>query len=253
MATDNKGVMVYLPLEVESKMKKYCTEYNITRKDKQGNIVTSLGSGIVAYLKSHLLGDIHRTVSDRPNPGLTRSEVLNLIAESNTNNTPIARSPDPITVDVVYRLETVEQQLSSPTGISRDEVDRLIHASEQRVLEAVRSLFAELRGELTEVKTIDEQVNILPIKTSTDKQEQSIEDTGKLPMSRDITRWFGYLENEKFKGIVQTGISNKHSNQEIVTRLFAAGYGKKENTEPYTANLASAMKTALKTHERRNL
>ena len=50
MATNNRGVMVYLPSEVEVKMIEYCTQYNITRKDKQGNIVTSLGSGIVAYL-----------------------------------------------------------------------------------------------------------------------------------------------------------------------------------------------------------
>jgi hypothetical protein len=118
MATDNRGVMVYLPSEIEAKMTEYCTKYNITRKDKQGNIVTSLGSGIVAYLKSQLLGDIPRGVSDRPINGLTREEVLDLIAESSTSNTLIDRSPDPIAADVVRRLETVEQQLSSLTVIS---------------------------------------------------------------------------------------------------------------------------------------
>jgi hypothetical protein len=268
MATDNRGVMVYLPSELEAKIAEYCTEHNITRKDKQGNIVTSLGSGIVAYLKSQLLSDIPRTVSDRPINGLTRAEVLDLIAESNISNIPIVgiaplaenREIDPLDLAVVNRLDTIEQQLSSSTGISKDEVEQLIQSSEQRVMDAVRNLWAELRGELAEVKTIDDspaerlrqRVNISPIETSADRQKQSIEDTGKLPMSRDITRWFGYLEDEKFKGIVQTGISDKHSNQEIVTRLFAAGYGKKENTEPYTANLASAMKTALKTQDQRS-
>ena len=89
MATNNRGVMVYLPSEVEAKMTEYCTQYSITRKDKQGNIVTSLGSGIVAYLKSQLLGDLPRAISDRPANGLTREEVLDLIAESITSNTPI--------------------------------------------------------------------------------------------------------------------------------------------------------------------
>jgi hypothetical protein len=66
MATENRGVMVYLPSEVEAKIAEYCTDNNITRKDKHGNIITSLGSGIVAYLKSQLLGDIPRTLSNRP-------------------------------------------------------------------------------------------------------------------------------------------------------------------------------------------
>jgi hypothetical protein len=132
MATDNRGVMVYLPSELEAKIVEYCTEHNITRKDKYGNIVTSLGSGIVAYLKSQLLGDIPKTLSNRPNLGLTREEVLDLIAESNASNIRIDRSPDPIDADVLHRLETIEQKLSSSMGMERDEVAQLIQASEQR-------------------------------------------------------------------------------------------------------------------------
>jgi hypothetical protein len=268
MATDNRGVMVYLPSELEAKIAEYCTEYNITRKDKQGNTVTSLGSGIVAYLKSQLLSDLPRTVSDRPVNGLTRAEVLDLIAKSNTSNTPIVgivplaenREIDPLDLAMINRLDTIEQQLSSSTAISKDEVEQLIQSSEQRVMDAVRSLWAELRGELAKVKTIDDQVNIPPIETSTGNQERSIEDTVKLPtldtkhnstfdrkpMSKGIKRWLEHLKDEKFRDIVQAGISEALSNQEIVIRLFSAGYGKNDNTERYRPNLASAMKTALK-------
>jgi hypothetical protein len=256
MATDNRGVMVYLPSEVEAKMIEYCTEYNITRKDKQGNIVTSLGSGIVAYLKSQLLSDSLRSISDRPINGLTRAEVLDLIAESSTSNIPMERSPDPIAADVLHRLEAIEQQLSSPTGMARDEVEQLIQASEQRVMEAVRSLWTELRGELA----INEQVNTPLIQTLTTSQDKAIENTVKptaqkgkkksaasdrKSMSKDVKRWLEPLKDERFKAIIQTGISDACSNQEIVTRLFKAGYGKEENTNPYPANLASAMKKAL--------
>jgi disulfide oxidoreductase YuzD len=252
MATDNRGVMVYLPLEVETKIVEYCTEYNITRKDKQGNTVTSLGSGIVAYLKSQLLSDTPRLASDRPANGLTRSEVLDLIVESSTSNTPIDRLPNPLDPAIVHRLETIEQRLSSSPAISRDEVGQLIQASEQRVMEAVRSLQDEL--------TVDEQVNIPPIEISTTNQEKAIEDTVKSiatkgkknsvasdlkPMSKEIRRWLKPLQDKKFKEIIQAGISNKYSNQEIVSRLFDVGYGKNDNTKPYPANLASAMKTAL--------
>ena len=244
--------MVYLPLEVETKMIEYCTEYNITRKDKQGNTVTSLGSGIVAYLKSQLLGDTPRSISDIPINGLTRLEVLDLIAESSTSNTPIDGLPNPPDPAILHRLETIEQRLSSSTAMSRDEVGQLIQASEQRVMEAVRSLRDEL--------TVDEQVNMLPIEISTTNQEKVIEDAvrsiatkGKKnsvasdlkPMSKEIRRWLKPLQDRKFKEIIQAGISNKYSNQEIVSRLFNAGYGKNNNTKPYPANLASAMKTAL--------
>ena len=73
-------------------------------------------------------------------------------------------------------------------SMAKDEVELLIQASEQRVMDAVRSLWTELCQELAEVKTIDERVNIPPIETSTNSQEQEIDDTVQLPMSRDITR-----------------------------------------------------------------
>jgi hypothetical protein len=268
MATDNRGVMVYLPAEIEAKMAEYCTEYNITRKDKQGNLVTSLGSGIVAYLKSQLLSDRPRVASDRPIIGLTKEEVLDLIAESNTNNTPIVgiaslvenRSPDLPDTAVLHRLETIDRQLLSVIGLAKDEVEQLIQVSEQRIMEAVHSLRVELRGELAEVKTIDEQVNTAQIETLTTSQDREMENnvkspatdlsvpsvtSGTKPITKDVSRWLKPLKDKNFRDIVQAGISDKWSNQEIATKLFEAGYGKDNNTNPDPAQLVSAMKTAF--------
>ena len=269
MSTQNRGVMVYLPSELEAKIAEYCTEYNITRKDKQGNLVTSLGSGIVAYLKSQLLGDLPRTVSNRPVNGLTKEEVLDLIAESSVSNTQIVgvdalaenRSPDLPDTAVVYRLEAIEQKLSSSMGMERDEVEQLLQASEQKIMAAVRIMLIELQKELTEVKTTDEQINTSPVAISTTDQEKAIEGAVKSPvtqidsvvamsdnqpLSKDIKRWLEPLKDKKFRDIVQAAISAGLSNKEIVTSLFAQGYGKNENTEIYPPNLASAMKTALR-------
>ncbi len=261
MATENRGVMVYLPSELEAKIVEYCTEHNITRKDKHGNVVTSLGSGIVAYLKSQLLGDIPIAISSRPNLGLTRDEVLDLIAESNTSNGLSDRSPDPIDAAVVDRLETIEQKLSSSTGMSRDEVEKLIQASEQKIMAAVRSMSIELRRESIDVKTINDRVNTPQSSSSSPSQDRAIEKTVRSsatdtrsvcatsidkPLTKDIKRWLEPLKDKQFSDIIQTAISEELSNKEIVTRLFAAGYGKNENTETYPPNLASAMKTALK-------
>jgi hypothetical protein len=246
MATENRGVMVYLPSEVEAKITEYCTEHNITRKDKQGNVVTSLGSGIVAYLKSQLLSDLPKLLSDRPVNGLTREEVLDLIAESSTSNTPADRSHDPIAADVLHRLEMVEQKLSSSTDMVRQQVEKLIQESEQRIMDAVGNISIEQREERAEVKTIDDRINT-PQEVISNHREDTI-DTKTLdrkPMSKDIKRWLEPLKNKKFSDIIQAGISDESSNQEIVIKLFDAGYGKDNNTNPYPANLASAMKTAF--------
>ncbi|TRU84803.1 MAG: hypothetical protein EWV76_03785 [Microcystis novacekii Mn_MB_F_20050700_S1] len=52
MATDNRPVTCYLPKDVEDFVTRYCTEYGITRKDKDGNIQPSLGTGIIELLKN---------------------------------------------------------------------------------------------------------------------------------------------------------------------------------------------------------
>lgn len=64
-------------------------------------------------------------------------------------------------------------------------------------------------------------------------------------MDKDIRRWLKPLKDEKFKEIIQAGISGKWRNQKLVAKLFEAGYGKDNNTNPYPANLASAMRTAF--------
>ena len=100
MATENKGVMIYLPKDVEEYIIRYCTEYNITRKDKEGNLLPSLGTGVVTYLKSTISGESPDTILAKPSRvfsnGLTKDEVLDLIQAYNTNltySTGLSESP----------------------------------------------------------------------------------------------------------------------------------------------------------------
>lgn len=51
MTTQNKAVTCYLPKDIEDFITGYCTEYSITRKDKEGNVYPSLGTGIIELLK----------------------------------------------------------------------------------------------------------------------------------------------------------------------------------------------------------
>jgi hypothetical protein len=87
MATENKGVMVYLPSELEKVIEEYCTRNNITRKNKDGETFPSLGTGIVQYLKSQLLG-LEFSSKNVPKTTLTREEVIDLIKENSASLLP---------------------------------------------------------------------------------------------------------------------------------------------------------------------
>lgn len=154
MATENKGVMIYLPKEVEEYITDFCTEYNITRKDKEGNILPSLGTGVVTYLKSKMSGESPDDILTKPSKsfgnGLTKDEVLDLIREYNTsvasnlpsnglskeevldliNESNTSRLPsDGLTRDEVLDLiNEYSTSHSSSTGLTRDEVCDLINS-----------------------------------------------------------------------------------------------------------------------------
>jgi hypothetical protein len=51
VTTQNKAVTCYLPKDIEEFITGYCNEYGITRKDKEGHIYPSLGTGIIELLK----------------------------------------------------------------------------------------------------------------------------------------------------------------------------------------------------------
>jgi hypothetical protein len=131
MATENRGVMVYLPPEVEEYITSFCTEYNITRKDKEGNTLPSLGTGVVTYLRSKISGESPDEILTKPSRsfgnGLSKEEVLDLIAGYSVDRSP-------------------GNGLS--TGLSKDEVIDLVRSE---ALTPITQLVEGLREKLTEV------------------------------------------------------------------------------------------------------
>jgi hypothetical protein len=79
MATDNRPVTCYLPKEIEDSLTQYCTQYRITRKDKDGNIQPALGTGII-----ELLRNLFSNPDSVPSPlsGVGLSRVSDLDVES---------------------------------------------------------------------------------------------------------------------------------------------------------------------------
>ena len=156
--------------------------------------------------------------------------------------------------EIVQRLETMELSLSSYPGVLRDEVEQLIQASEQKMMDAVRSLLLEQQVKLAEVTTIDERVNAPDLALSTTSQDKTVKPPAKDTttfihnrklISKDIRVWLDRLEkDEKFREIVRSEISKDLSNRTIANRLFKLGYGRDKNTKPYFPKLIESIKKA---------
>ena len=95
MTTQNKAVTCYLPKEIESFITGYCNEYGITRKDKEGVIYPSLGTGIIELLKLLVY-----------NPELVSSPILDTV-------------PSKFSEDVIEKKidEILEKKLNSPNTV----------------------------------------------------------------------------------------------------------------------------------------
>jgi hypothetical protein len=137
MATENKGVMVYLPKEVEEYITEFCTEYNITRKDKEGNVLPSLGTGVVTYLKSKISGespdDILAKPSKLPSTGLSKEEVLDIVNEYFTSHSP----SNGLSKDEVLDLMRSDVLSNSPID---EDIERIVRGQ----IEPLADLIAEL-------------------------------------------------------------------------------------------------------------
>ena len=83
MATTNKAITTYLPSFLEESLTQYCTEYNITRKDKSGELKPALGTGIVEVLKVFFSNeDVPSPLSsDVPGTSLSQGEVEKIVNE----------------------------------------------------------------------------------------------------------------------------------------------------------------------------
>ncbi len=77
---DYKTVTCYLPPEIAEQLKAYCFEYKITRKNKQGELSPSWGTGIVEALKLFFSSDT--LPSPLPDSGLDQKMVEDLIKDS---------------------------------------------------------------------------------------------------------------------------------------------------------------------------
>jgi hypothetical protein len=162
MATENKGIMVYLTPDLVDAISQYCLDNAITRKIGGDEAAPSLGTGIAHYLKSTILNTI--PLSDKNivpngqsnnNVGLSKEEITDLIEESNNNT----RLDEERVLDLIkeYNNNTglsedrvtdlIEEKITNlPSTLSLFDVDRLIGSAISSVTKTNNEVIAELKN-----------------------------------------------------------------------------------------------------------
>lgn len=129
MATNKKAISAYLPSELEEYLTKYCIEYDITRKDKSGEIKPALGTAVVEILK--------RFFSDEnvPSPLPDNVPLLpsNVVTEDRLK-------------EVLSEFESSSKAQSSlPSNVlTKDDLEKQVEAA---ISEAIPKAIAELKSD----------------------------------------------------------------------------------------------------------
>jgi hypothetical protein len=226
MATENKGVMVYLPSELEQVIEHYCTENNITRKNKDGVVFPSLGTGIVQYLKSQLLG-IEANSRILPSTVITRAEILDLLRENITSTLPseILSRSDVSSIIQEYFASNVPSDL--PT------VD-MIETEIERALQPLQAKVKELKQVLSELVANQLQPNA----------ENPVADTGNTSSKRQQPQGEPDWVNENNRRYYRSLVGNcellakvsdaidlhPDSNEDLAQTFIGLGFHKQDGT-----------------------
>jgi hypothetical protein len=128
MATENRGVMIYLPPELEEILEQYCIDNDISRKNKDCEAAPSLGKGIIHYLKNQMLeaGSTNATGTR-----LMKNDLLRLVKESLTDDqlnvdrmTEIVRDEiEQALTPITEELGTMQSQLAKLMALAQDDLD----------------------------------------------------------------------------------------------------------------------------------
>lgn len=162
MATDNKGIMVYLAPDLVEVMTQYCLNNGITRKIGGDEAAPSLGTGIAHYLKSTILNTVPSPSENialaqkySNNIGLSEEKIIDLIKKYNNN---AGLSEERVT-DLIQQYnnifglseekvtDLIEEKIANlPPTLSLLDVDRLIGSTTSSITKANNEVIAELKN-----------------------------------------------------------------------------------------------------------
>jgi hypothetical protein len=162
MATDNKGIMVYLTPDLVDAIGQYCLDNGITRKIGGDEAAPSLGTGIAHYLKSTILNavplpdkNIVPNGRSNNNVGLSKEKITDLIEESNNNT----RLDEERVLDLIKEYnnnsglseervtDLIEEKITNlPSTLSLLDIDRLIGSAIDSVTKTNNEVITALKN-----------------------------------------------------------------------------------------------------------
>jgi hypothetical protein len=114
LATNKKAISAYLPSDLEEYLTEYCIKYDITRKDKLGEIKPALGTAIVEILRiffssENIPSPLPDNVSLLPSNVVTEDKLTEVLSEfKNSSNVANNLPSNVLTIDDLNkRVEAV--------------------------------------------------------------------------------------------------------------------------------------------------
>jgi hypothetical protein len=200
MATDNKGIMVYLTPDLVDAIGQYCLDNGITRKIGGDEAAPSLGTGIAHYLKSTILNTVPlppknlvSTQEYNNNVGLSDEKITDLIKQYNNN---IVLSEERIT-DLIQEYnnnsglseekvtDLIEEKIATlPPTLSLQDIDRLIGSAISSITKTTADLENIIKHQGAEIDRLSKMVNELVAANI-----ESLTPTAIQPLNADSLSW----------------------------------------------------------------
>lgn len=134
MVTEKKAVSAYLPADIEEYLTKYCTKYDITRKDKSGEIKPALGTAVVEILRIFFSSD------NVPSPLLDNVPLLpsNVVTEDKLNEILSSNAHSTLPSNVATQ-DDLNKVLSNVPSIVNEHLETAMRSHADRLIASLRS------------------------------------------------------------------------------------------------------------------
>lgn len=185
MATNKKAISAYLPSDLEEYLTMYCIEYDITRKDKSGEIKPALGTAVVEILKIFFNSeDLPSPLPDNvplfPSNVVTEDRLSEVLSELRTSGNVVNNLPK-----LVLTKDDLERQVEAAIGEAMPKAIANLKSDEE-FLGAIALRARELlASEVQKLYTIASENNLHPSENVSGQAEaESDEETTTTQVDR---------------------------------------------------------------------
>ena len=165
MATNKKAISAYIPSDIEEYLTQYCTEYDITRKGKSGEIKPALGTAVVEILKIFFSSDnlpspLPDNVPLLPSNVVTEDRLNEALSNLESSSTVQSTLPSNVVTQ-----DDLDKALSTLPSIVDEQLETAI--SQGEVAELIANQITSLKNELNE--TIDQKLKSIVSELETEQ------------------------------------------------------------------------------------